>query len=234
MDKVLFWDFDGTLVYSDKLWSRCLTQALEAGAPGTGVGFEDILRYMDHQGLPWHDAENHHPELMVPEAWWANARRVFTGVYTQCGLEEGLARRLSEGVRARILDPANYTLYDDAVDTLQACRQRGWRCVILSNNFPELPHVVQALGLADFFEGIVVSALVGYEKPHPAIFDHALTLAGRPRRCFLIGDNPRSDGWGGSRVGIPVMLVHGRRCAEAAHHCASLRDILPLLEGAGA
>ena len=77
-------------------------------------------------------------------------------------------------------------------------------------NLPELLH---ALDLVSHFEFLAVSSRVGYEKPHPGIFRHALELAGVPPEAVIhVGDNLNADVAGARAVGIEPVLIdrHGR------------------------
>jgi putative hydrolase of the HAD superfamily len=51
------------------------------------------------------------------------------------------------------------------------------------------------------------SALIGYDKPHPEAFRHALRACGEPARRWMVGDNPVADVRGAQTVGIPALLI---------------------------
>ncbi len=53
MNKVLFWDFDGTLAYSRSLWNNALLRALRKREPESALVIDDIRPYMS-KGFPWH------------------------------------------------------------------------------------------------------------------------------------------------------------------------------------
>jgi putative hydrolase of the HAD superfamily len=105
-------------------------------------------------------------------------------------------------------DPAAYRLYDDALPTLATLKQAGYRLAIISNWSWHLPELCGALGLASYFEQIFTSARVGFAKPHPEIFTHA--LAGMnigPDQAIHIGDSFKADVMGANGVGLqPVWL----------------------------
>ena len=50
----------------------------------------------------------------------------------------------------------------------------------------------------------MISEEVGVAKPHRDIFEHALTIMGRPQRdnVLMVGDNPDSDILGGINAGL--------------------------------
>lgn len=53
MKKVLFWDFDGTLVYSNHLWSGSVYRVLKHNMPENQTSFDRVRAFM-RTGFPWH------------------------------------------------------------------------------------------------------------------------------------------------------------------------------------
>lgn len=208
MNKALFWDFDGTLVHSRVLWSGAVYRALCECCPDTAVTLEQIRGPMRY-GFTWHTPEEDYTACIGP-AWWERMFRRFEDIYAELGVDEETARRASVRVRCLIFRPENYTLYADTLDTLLTCRAMGWRNVLLSNNYPELPAILDALGLTEHFDGVVVSALVGWDKPRREIYEYARNLAGNPKYCIMIGDNPMADIAGARAVGIHTIHVHSQ------------------------
>ncbi|NLN45247.1 MAG: HAD-IA family hydrolase [Clostridiaceae bacterium] len=205
-DKVLFWDFDGTLASAPGLWVHAIYSELEDTLPGNGIGMERV-REKNQTGYPWHHPERDHRALIRPGAWWTYMETVFTGIYRNLGIDEKTSSVMAGRIRRRILDPRNYTLLPDALQVLTSCRDRGYANWLLSNHMPELGEVLSALGLAPLLDGVLLSAEIGYEKPHPAVFDIALERTGHPDTRYMIGDNPIADIAGAKRAGIPAILV---------------------------
>lgn len=205
-DKVLFWDFDGTLAYSNYLWSGSILRVLRRLSPGYPLSLAQVRPVM-RTGFTWHTPDEDYSTLLG-DAWWAHMTRRFREVYRELGVPPEVGERAAALVREEILNPAHYQLYDDAEATLTLAMERGWRNYLLSNNYPELEAVARQLGLGDYFDGYVVSALVGYDKPRREIFDHALALAGRPAHRLMVGDNPEADVRGAAGVSMDAALVH--------------------------
>ena len=70
--------------------------------------------------------------------------------------------------------------------------------------------------LADIYEE-VGGKVVWYGKPYPAIYDHALSLAGNPSKpaVLAIGDGLQTDMLGAARYGIDAIFVsHGIHAGE--------------------
>jgi putative hydrolase of the HAD superfamily len=62
--------------------------------------------------------------------------------------------------------------------------------------------------LREFFEVVVDSALGGYEKPDPRIFEHALAVSGaEPATTLHVGDLYDADVLGARAAGIHAALL---------------------------
>lgn len=96
----------------------------------------------------------------------------------------------------------------DAHPTLEELRRRGLRLGVISNWDKRLPALLETLELDRFFEAIITSAEVGYEKPSPKIFARALEAVGLPASSAMhIGDSYEADVIGAQGAGVtPVLL----------------------------
>ena len=151
-------------------------------------------------------------------------------VYKAVGITESEAKMLLPLFREVLLEPENYHLYGDTVSTLEMLREKGYRHYLLSNNYPELDVTMDKIGLSQYFDGMIISAQVGFDKPRREIFELALEMSGNPEKSFMVGDNPQSDIKGALGVGIPAILVHnndaqGFDCAV----CENLSDMIGLI-----
>ena len=225
MEKVLFWDFDGTLVFPDSKWSTALYVALHNLS--YNVSFDDIRHHL-HTGYTWHTPEIDYVES-TGQKWWDKLFHHFSSLYKEHEISEIESTRINRRFKEQILDSSNYTLYEDAIFVLQSCLDLGCQNYILSNNFPELPFVIEGLGLSKFFAGYVVSGNLGYEKPRKEIFQYALRISGFPDDCFMIGDNPVADMQGGRTVGMKTILVHKECVFDADYTCNDLIEIPSIL-----
>ena len=121
-------------------------------------------------------------------------------------------------------------LYDDALPVLQDLREKGWQHFILSNNYPELPEIVNQLSFANLITKCITSGLVGYDKPNPGIFKYAVNLAGRPEKVWMVGDNIKADVRGAEAVGIPAILVHTQVTEKPKYYAANLYEVTRIIE----
>ncbi len=224
MNRVLFWDFDGTLVYCHHLWSNSVLTVLREN--GVSAALDDVRPHMA-SGYPW-DLPQSHPELKG-EAWWPYLYRKFSEVYRAFGLSPALSEKLGPRTRELILDPSRYYLYDDTLAVLDEAGKRGWRQILLSNNYPELRQTISRLGLTDYFADFIISGEIGLDKPQPEIFAYAVKVAGQPDQCYMIGDNPHADIEGAVRFGIPAVLVHKDSPSQALYTFETLTELLKIL-----
>jgi putative hydrolase of the HAD superfamily len=228
-DKVILWDFDGTLSWRHGLWRSALMQALDEELAGHGVREDDISPYLQ-KGFPWHEPERPHPELNEPEAWWRHIEGLLARAFLAVGVPKVDGARLAHRARFAFIDPSSYRLFDDTHPALEALAARGWRHLILSNHVPELADIVAGLGIADLFDEVISSALIGYEKPHPRAYGIALEAAGHPGRVWMVGDNAAADVRGAEAVGIPGILV--RREGDVRRKADDLWSAIPIIESA--
>src|SRR5919197_81667 len=107
--------------------------------------------------------------------------------------------------------PDVWRVFPDVMDILQALKGRGLITGVISNWDIRLGPLLEGLGLRPYFDHVVLSAVVGWEKPHPRIFESALQLAGvPPARVLHVGDNYQQDVVGARQVGIYAVWLRRR------------------------
>jgi putative hydrolase of the HAD superfamily len=228
-DRVLIWDFDGTLGHRPAHWSGAVADALTEVLGPHEFGPAAISAEIGH-GFPWHAPDVPHPLLADPDAWWRHMSQVLADAIGRLGVNARAAAAAAGRVRSHYTDLTGWRLFPDAVPALAALSGLGWRHLLLSNHVPELPEIVTGLGLVPHLEAIVNSAATGYEKPHPEAFRLALERAGRPRTAWMIGDNPVADVGGAVSAGLPAILVRTRP-TDGSRHVAGLADVIDMVGG---
>ena len=115
--------------------------------------------------------------------------------------------------------------------TLAALRERGLKLGVVSNANGTIPKKLENAGLAQYFDVIVDSAIVGVEKPNPEVFFLALTAIGvAPSRAAFVGDLVHIDVHGAERAGmIPILMDKGRLYDAPDRRIAALNEILPMI-----
>jgi putative hydrolase of the HAD superfamily len=137
-----------------------------------------------------------------------------------------------EEVLAALLASLRFTAYPDVLPALDRMRAAGLRLVVVSNWDVSLHDRLAETGIAERLQGAIASAELGVAKPDPAIFAHALTLAGVPASQALhAGDSPAEDVEGARAAGIePVLLVRdGEWRGNGVRIARSLTEVAELV-----
>lgn len=222
---IFCWDFDGTLVLSNSLWSRSLLTALNETVSDHGIKFEDIRAELK-TGFTWHTPYEDYSKL-IGDKWWEHMNRYFKEVFIKLGLSSAISDDAVSKIREIIKRKENYVLYDDTFETLELLKNKG-KHIILSNNYPDMEEVVKELGLLSYFDHVVVSSLAGYDKPRKELFDYAKKLYDAEDNFIMIGDNPVADIHGGNQSEMTTILVHRGEHTEADYCFDNLLQITDL------
>jgi putative hydrolase of the HAD superfamily len=140
--------------------------------------------------------------------WEGIVRRVFEAI----GLGRAFGEERFAAFFAALWDDfasaEAWALYPDVVPCLEALRARGCRAGVVTNFDGRVIGLLDALGLAGWFDAITRSGEVGAAKPDPAIFRHALRQHGvSAQQALHVGDSPGDDVAGAAAAGLLGVLV---------------------------
>ena len=160
----------------------------------------------------WSQMTQEHPRGLDRYHRLKGGEREWWGVFVQrvlAGLGvEAAWRAVLDDLFGAFADPAAWHVFAEVPEVLAVLRRRGLRLAVVSNWDSRLPALLEGLGLAGFFDAMLVSGLEGVEKPSPEIF---LRAAGRlgvaPERCLHVGDSPLDDVRGAESAGLEPVLV---------------------------
>ena len=226
-NKVIFWDFDGTLVKTEAPWSNSILASIKEIKPDSKLILTDVRPLMQ-SGFTWDNPWADHTGITGVK-WWLHMGEHFKSVAVKLGFNIDDAVKIAQRVRGHMLDIEKYQMFPDAVSTLDIAKEKGYKSYVLSNNYPEVEETANKLGIADKFEGFIVSSLVGYEKPRREIFEEALFVAGNPNVGIMIGDNLKADIDGGNAAGLITVLVHKPPYKGADYCFEDLASVLKIL-----
>jgi HAD superfamily hydrolase (TIGR01509 family) len=93
---------------------------------------------------------------------------------------------------------------------LDSLRSRGIKTGLVANSWPDPARLlradVESFGLTEQFDVIVFSEEVGFRKPQPEIFLHALAQLGvDPENAMFVGDRLDTDVQGAAQVGMATV-----------------------------
>lgn len=108
--------------------------------------------------------------------------------------------------------PSKTNLFPKAHETLYYLKER-YSLHLISNGFKEsTEQKVNNNGLDIYFENVVISEVVGFNKPDRAIFNHALTLANAGiAESIMIGDSIEADIRGAQDYGMKAIYFNPER-----------------------
>lgn len=232
--RVVLLDVGDTLLRPEPSWRDIYASVF--GAQGIDVTPEAFAQAFREA---WHEWEHEGPFEATEEASFRRLMALDQLIFARLGypeLPESFFRAIERAFHRR----SAWYVYPDVLPALEAMRAAGLRLGVVSNWGWAAPELLHLLELASHFEALSISARVGYQKPHPAIFQHALELLGaRPEEAIHVGDDARADVVGARRAGIqPVLILRAQRGhaspsqaeeADGAPVIADLMDLLDLL-----
>jgi HAD superfamily hydrolase (TIGR01509 family) len=133
--------------------------------------------------------------------WWM----FYSQLLAQIGLNDDALR---DQLVASIRQSANWDVIPPGTrEQLQEIGDR-YQIGVISNADGKIEDVLRRCNIADCFRTITDSGLVGYEKPHPEIFRHALKqMDAQPEESLYVGDVYSVDYLGATGAGMQAILM---------------------------
>jgi len=125
----------------------------------------------------------------------------------------------------------HFSLYDDVTSTLAALDRAGVRLGLISNSHRPLASFLSHFELDDLISVAVSSSEHGFLKPHPKIFQTALSLmAVEPADAAMVGDSYPQDVVGAGRAGMRGILLARGAIDPRSHGETVIRSLTELPE----
>lgn len=148
----------------------------------------------------WRTLKNFHHGR---EEWAALVDQTFAGL-----LNPPPSQTFFDEIYDRFREPDAWRIFDDVKPALDSLAARGINLGIVSNWDDRLGPLLAKLGLAKYFEAIVISCDIGFAKPSPVIFEHAAKKLGLPPEHILhVGDSRDHDVVGAKSAGFQLLLL---------------------------
>jgi putative hydrolase of the HAD superfamily len=231
--RAVFLDIGETVMRPNPSWEHIYAMALEEH--GVEVSIDDLrdaLRAAYHHG-GWGLEKGFEP---TEETSYRRTVEMDQAAIAELGIgpmPDAFFRRLSE----LFLLVGTWHIFPDVLPALDELKARGLKLAAVSNWVWQLPELLHSLKLVSHFDALAVSARVGFEKPHPEIFRHALReLDVRPGEVIHVGDHLDADVEGARGIGIEGVLIDRRDRYEADAVPAdvpvihTLADLLPMVD----
>jgi len=206
--KHLFFDLDHTIWDFDKNAEETLNelyhtyQLRDLGLHSADL-FIEVYTHNNHQ--LW--AEYHVGKITKQKL----RETRFSKTFIDLGLSPNLIPQQFEDDYVKIC-PTKTNLFPKAHETLRYLKER-YSLHLISNGFKESTELkVSNNGLNHYFENVVISEVVGFNKPDKAIFNHALTLANAGiSESIMIGDSIEADIRGAQDYGMKAIYFNPER-----------------------
>lgn len=230
MTEAVFFDVGSTLIRPCP--SVAETLARVAAERGHGCTVRDIEPHM-----PAMDAYYEAEYLRDGDFWCSHegSTAIWLDQYRYVCHLAGMgcdAEGVAQAVHASYRRADHWELYPDVLACLRALKEAGYLLGVVSNWDAGLEGLLRDLRLLPYFDFVTSSAVVGYRKPNPVIFDLACEQAGKRASSVVhVGDRPDADGDGAAAAGIRAIIID-RHDAEAGcgyERVATLHDVLALL-----
>jgi FMN phosphatase YigB (HAD superfamily) len=231
--RAVFLDVGGTVMEPNPSWEHVYALALaEYGVKIPIERLEEALRYVYRHG-GWGLEGGFEPD---EEASFRRSVELDRQALERLGVTElpdAFYRRLGD----MFMVTSHWHVFPDAYAALEGLDRRGLTVGAVSNWVWTLPELLHALDLVRHFAFIAASARVGYEKPHPGIFEWALERAGAaPAEVIHVGDHIDADVAGARALGIEAVLIDRPKryrpdeVPDGVAVIHSLEELLPLVD----
>jgi len=207
--RLILFDAGFTLVGPKRPVTSVYREAALAVDPGL-----EVKRFDEQLSSCWqrvhdlrHDAEDLRSSGEIEADGWARFTRAVAAPFPRLAAGHGawLARLVEWFDR-----PSSWRVLDDVPETLAALRREGLGLGVVSNWHTALHGILEGLGLTRLLDFVLISADVGWRKPHPEIFREALRRSGVGRGDAVhVGDSLDEDVRGATAAGLRAILLAG-------------------------
>ncbi|HVP39585.1 MAG TPA: HAD-IA family hydrolase [Candidatus Saccharimonadales bacterium] len=160
----------------------------------------------------------------MERAWW---RSLLERAFRDAGEDRALDDACFQEIFGHFAHGAAWRVFPDVRPALEALRGRGLRLGVLSNFDSRLRPVLDEQGLAPYFEAVIISSEVGWEKPHARIYGAALeALGAAPAEALMVGDDWQHDVEGPQAVGMRALWLRRSGAPDPRPSVASLDDVI--------
>jgi len=210
--RAILFDFGGTLMHGRKDWTPIVAKADDT-----------LTHYLRSEGIEVHI--NTFPtefRKRLDDYFKQREKDLLETTYTFV-LRELLKEKgyddISSDVIRRSLDALfsvtqeNWVLEDDALSTVRELRDKGYSLGIVSNagDDADVQKLASNFGITEYFDFILTSAACSYRKPHPRIFELALSnWYCPPSEAAMVGDNLDADIRGAQNADIYGIWISRR------------------------
>ncbi|MBK9926663.1 MAG: HAD family hydrolase [Anaerolineales bacterium] len=202
--RAILFDFGGTLMHGRRDWTPIVAEADDA-----------LTNYLRAEGIEVNlNTFSTEFRRRLDEYFKQREKDLLETTYTSV-LRELLMDKGYDAVPSGVIRKAlnalftvtqsNWALEQDTIPTLQKLRELGYNLGIVSNagDDADVQKLAKNFAITGYFDFILTSAACSYRKPHPRIFELALSnWYCPPNEAVMVGDNLDADIRGAQNAGI--------------------------------
>jgi len=210
--RAVLFDLGGTLMYERASWQSITAQADEA-----------LTNYLRQQGMELNLSTFPREFRKRLDQYFKKREKDLLETTYSFVLRDVLADKgygdVSEDILRHALDrlfaitQTNWALEEDTLPTLKKLEENGYRMGLISNagDDRDVQQLARGFGISQYFDFILTSATCSYRKPHPRIFELALSnWYFLPSEAVMVGDNLEADIRGAQSVGLYGIWLNRR------------------------
>jgi putative hydrolase of the HAD superfamily len=203
--KHLFFDLDHTIWDFDKNAEETLNELYDVyrlnviGLPSAALFIETYTRNNHQLWADYHTGKITKAELRETR---------FKKTFLDLGVHPDLIPLSFEDDYVQLC-PTKTNLFPHAHETL-GYLQNKYALHLISNGFKESSELkIGNTNIGGYFQHVIISEIVGINKPDKAIFEHALKLAGAEKHeSLMIGDSLEADIYGALNFGMDAIYFN--------------------------
>ncbi len=210
--RAVIFDLGGTLMYERAAWEPIIARADEA-----------LTNYLREQGMELNLSSFPREFRKRIDQYFRKREKDLLETSYSFILRDVLAGKgygdVPEAIIRNALDrlfaitQTNWVLEEDTLPTLEKLEEDGYRLGLISNagDDQDVQQLAQRFGISQYFDFIVTSAACSYRKPHPRIFELALSnWYFLPSEAVMVGDNLDADIRGAKSAGLYAVWISRR------------------------
>lgn len=238
--RAVIFDLGGTLMYERASWQAVTSQADET-----------LTYYLREQGMELNISTFPREFRRRLDKYFKKREKDLLETTYSFVLRDLLTDKgygdVSEDILRTALDrlfavtQTNWILEEDTLPTLQKLEEDGYRLGLISNagDDQDVQQLARRFGIDQYFDFILTSAACSYRKPHPRIFELALSnWYFLPSEAVMVGDNLDADIRGAQQVGLYAIWLSRRAGRRTEEHrsiqpdasLSSLYELSPFLD----
>jgi putative hydrolase of the HAD superfamily len=204
--KAVLFDFADTLVNTERFdYDKCLGRMVQSlSKNGVSVPFESFKQgYFDSRDRFYKQTEKTLEEQNFAE----RIIETLGSCSINVGVEDERIRKATEAFSNCF---ATSLTIDSYLPSLLEQLHKKYKLAVVSNmSFAEaIFQSLREFNIANHFDAVIVSGILGWRKPDPKIFQKALqTLDVKAKEAAFVGDSPRADIQGAKQVGMKTVLL---------------------------